>query len=244
MLNNFLRNDGKNIIFTGYYMEIYIPETYFETTVAEIEGSTVKTFGIVQCMVRDKNDKIIVNETLNLPTNIVLNFSDIYKTKINLYGYEGSEAETYRVLKLYNNDVVMANAVNKNSRNSEKFVKLMIAGKIKNIDYDKLLQLWHKNLTMNSVNLNVPSTILELIISETYRNPRDPNEKFSKYINRNPKVSRIHYRSANVREICSRNSTFSAITFEDFDRMMTSSLNMNKYNKNQVESPIEKVIKM
>ena len=120
----------------------------------------------------------------------------------------------------------------------------MCAGKIKNIPYDKLLDVWQKNLELNDVNLGVPSSILELIISEIYRNPKNPNEKFSKYINENPKAHKMFYRASNIREICSRNSTFAALTFEDFDTMVTASLNMNKYNKKQVESPIEKVLKM
>ena len=244
MISNFLKDNGENIIFTGYYMEIYIPETFFTTKLAEIEGTLVKTFGLLPCRIKDKNDKIIVNHTLNMPTTIILHFNDIYKTKINLYEFEGSEPDSYRVLKFYNNDIVMSNVVHKDSSNAELFMKLMCGGKIKNVPYDKILDIWQKNLDLNGVNLGVPSSILELIMAEIYRNPKNPNEKFSKYINNKPDVSKTLYRASNIREICSRNSTFTALTFEDFDTMMTASLNMNKYNKKQVESPIEKVIKM
>lgn len=241
MLSTFLKDDGENIIFTGYYMEIYIPESYFPK-LAQIEGSLVKTFGLLPCIIKDKNDKVIMQKTLNLPTTIILHFSDIYKTKVNLY--ENDEPTSYRVLKYYNNDVVMSNVVQKDSTNAELFFGLMSDGKIKNIPYDKLLVIWQKNLDLNGVNLGVPSSILELIMAEIYRNPKNPNEKFSKFINSDTSVSKTHYRASNIREICSRNSTFTALTFEDFDTMMTASLNMNKYNKKQVESPIEKVIKM
>ena len=244
MLKNFLKDDGENIIFTGYYMEIYIPETYFSTKMAEIEGTLVKTFGLLTCIVKDKNDKVIVNSTMNMPTTIILHFNDIYRTKTNLYNYESSEPDSYRVLKYYTNNVVMSNVVQKDSSNAELFMKLICAGKIKNVPYDKIIDIWQKNLDLNGVNLGVPSSILELIVAEIYRNPKNPNEKFSKYINNNPSASKIFYRASNIREICSRNSTFTALTFEDFDTMMTASLNMNKYNKKQVESPIEKVIKM
>jgi hypothetical protein len=182
-----------------------------------------------------------MKNTLNLPTTIILHFSDIYKATVNLYD---DEPISYRVLKYYNNDIVMSNVVQKDSTNAEVFFGLMSSGKIKNIPYDKLLQIWQKNLDLNGVNLGVPSSILELIMAEIYRNPKNPNEKFSKFINNNPNASKTDYRASNIREICSRNSTFTALTFEDFDTMMTASLNMNKYNKKQVESPIEKVIKM
>lgn len=244
MINNFLKDDGENIVFIGHYMEIYIPESYFTTKLAEIEGALVKTFGLLPCIIKDKNDKIIVRETLNIPTTIILHFNDIYTTKTNPYTFEGSEPDTYRVLKFYKNDVIMLNTVQKNSTNAELFMNQMCSGKIKNVSYDKILDIWQKNLELNGINLGVPSSILEIIIAEIYRNPKNPNEKFSKYINASPKAPRSNYRSSNIREICSRNSTFAAITFEDFDTMMTASLNMNKYDKKQVESPIEKVIKM
>lgn len=244
MIRNFLKDDGENIIFTGYYMEIYIPETYFLTKLAEIEGTLVKTFGLLPCVIKDKNDKVLVKHTMNMPTTIILHFNDIYKTKINLYESEESEPDSYRVLRFYNNDVVMSNVVQKDSGNAETFMSLMCGGKIRNVPYNKMIDIWQKNLDLNGVNLGVPSSILELIVAEIYRNPKNPNEKFSKYVNDNPNVSKTDYRASNIREICSRNSTFAALTFEDFDMMMTASLNMNKYNKKQVESPIEKVIKM
>ena len=244
MLKNFLKDNGENIIFTGYYMEIYIPESYFSTGMAVIEGTVIKTFGLLNCIVKDKNDKVILSSMMNLPTNIILHFNDIYRTKINLYNAKNSEPESYRVLKYYNNDIIMANVVQKDSESAEDFVKLIFGGKMINIPYDKLLSIWQKNLDLNGVNLGVPSSILELILAEIYRNPTNPNEKFSKYLNNNPTASKTYYRASNIREICSRNSTFAALTFEDFDSMMTASLNMNRYNKKQVESPIEKVIKM
>lgn len=244
MLSNFLKDDGENIIFTGHYMEIYVPETYFATKLAEIDGSLIKVFGLLECAVFDNKDKKLLQETLNLPTTIVLYFNDMYTAKLNLYPkIENVEPVTYRVLKFYKNNTIMSNVIQKDSTNVELFVNLMCAGKIKGIPYNKILTLWQKNLELNDVNLGVPSSVLEIIISEIYRNAKNPNEKFSKYSQKNPKDV-YNYRASNIREICSRNSTFSALTFEDFDMMLTASLNMTKYDKKQVDSPIEQVIKM
>ena len=244
MLSNFLKDDGDNIIFTGHYMEIYVPESYFATKLAEIEGSVINVFGVLECAVFDSKDKKIIQETLNLPTTIVLHFNDMYISKLNLYPkLDNSEPMNYHVLKFYKNNIVMSNVIQRDSTNVELFVNLICGGKIKGIPYDKILTVWQKNLELNNVNLGVPSSILEIIISEIYRNAKNPNEKFSKYIQKNPK-DMYNYRASNIREICSRNSTFSALTFEDFDMMLTSSLNMTNYNKKQVDSPIEQVIKM
>jgi len=244
MVNMFFKDDGNNIVFTGHHMKVYVPESYFGIKLAEIEGSLLKVFGLLEYKVYDEKDRMIRQSTMNLPTMIVLHFNDIETTKETLYAVEGAEPEVYRTLTYYKNDIIMSNVIQKDSSNVELFVNLMTAGRIKNVPYNKILNIWQRNLELNGIDLGVPSSILEVIISEIYRNPKNPNEKFCKFITKNPKESQYYYRASNIREICSRNSTFSALTFEDFDSMLTASLNMNKYNKKQVESPIEKVIKM
>ena len=105
MLSNFLKDDGDNIIFTGHYMEIYVPESYFTTKLAEIEGSVINVFGLLECAVFDSKDKKILQETLNLPTTIVLYFNDMYISKLNLYPkLDNSEPVNYHVLKFYKNN--------------------------------------------------------------------------------------------------------------------------------------------
>ena len=54
----------------------------------------------------------------------------------------------------------------------------------------------------------------------------------------------LDYLPSNVREICARNSTFAALTFEDFDAMLTASVNINNYKRAETVSPIEKIIKI
>ena len=51
------------------------------------------------------------------------------------------------------------------------------------------------------------------------------------------------YATSNMREICAQNSTFAAITYEDMDSMLITSLNRSKLKKAQVESPLERIIK-
>ena len=49
---------------------------------------------------------------------------------------------------------------------------------------------------------------------------------------------------ASIRQICQYTSTFTAVTFEDLDSMVTTSLNRERENIPETESPIEKIIKM
>lgn len=246
MLSNFLKDDGTNIIFIGNCMEIYIPEFYFDRQIAAIEGTVLKSFGVLPCAVFDSKMKELNSYMLNLPTTIMFYFNDISDDKKVLRkGLKSAEPEPCKVLRYYKNEPIMPNTFQKNSSNVQMFfIDLLCAGKFNLVPYDKLLDVWNKNLELNDSRLGLTSTAMEVILSEIYRNNENPNEKFSQAIAKNPKISMYDYRSSNIREICSRTSTFAALTFEDMDSMITSSLNMKNYNKKQVESPLEKILKM
>lgn len=245
MLNKYLSSDGKNFIFNGYYMEIYIPQTYFETRIAENQGSSIRTFGLLNARVFDKNMKELFTELINLPTMIFLFPNEIESRTMSVVKIAHDEPRKYQVAKFYKGDTVMPVDIQKDSSNVEMFLNLMCGGKIEpTVPYNRLLDVWEKNLELNGTRLNVPSTILGIIIAEIYRDRNNANTKYSNVLGKNPKASQYDYRAINIREICARNSTFAAISFEDMDAMITSSLNMKNYNKKQVESPIEKIIYM
>ena len=57
-------------------------------------------------------------------------------------------------------------------------------------------------------------------------------------------ISQFDYQTASIRQICQYTSTFTALTFEDIDSMITTSLNRSRNKGNEVDSPIERIIKM
>ncbi len=245
MLTSNLKNDGENIVFTGEYMEAYIPEFYFESNLAEEVGSRISLLGLFNVRVFNNKNTPGKLETVNLPTMIQSFPSEVVKQQIQLIPGEDDEVSSYYVAKYYKGDVFTESTIVQDAINAELFLKILTRGKLpKTIPYSKLLKVWQKNLSMSGVNLGVSSTILEIIISEIYRNKKKPEEKFAKAIGKNPKESEYGYRPADFREVCARNSTFAALTFEDKDQMIVSSININRYNKEESESPIEKIIKM
>jgi hypothetical protein len=184
-------------------------------------------------------------ETFNAPTMIYIYPTDIESKQLQLIEGADGQLETYQVCKFYKGGKIMPNKIPQDSANIELFIGLLFSGNVPpTIPYGQVVQIWHKNLQLNGQKLGVTSTILEIIISEIYRNKKKPEETFAKTIGKDPSVSEYAYSTANIREICARNSTFAALTFEDLDSMITSSLNINKYNKQETQSPIEKIIKM
>lgn len=245
MIKTFLKNDGDNIIFTGHYMEFYIPKFYFKGKLGEDQGTQLKVFGIFNARLFDTKDKPMAIETFNVPTMILITPSEIEEQELQLIPGEEGGVEKYVVAKFFKGNKVMSSNIPQDASNVELFLDILTRGKLpRTIPYSQVLQIWQKNLSLNGVKLGVTSTVLEIIISEIYRNKKKPEETFAKFAGKDAKASEFAYKPANIREVCSRNSTFSALTFEDMDQMITSSLNINKYKKQETDSPIEKIIKM
>lgn len=242
-VKKYFKIQGDNIEFTGEYLEVYVPLRFEESGLYEDLGDSVEVIGVLNLRVFEKN-KPGKLKTLNLPTTINMYPSEKTRQKLKLLA-EREEDDSYIVLKFFKGDVLTNKSTRIDSTNVERFLGMITSGKIPNtIAYSSIIKLWHKNLQLNSVSLGVPSNVLELLITEIYRYKKDPALTFGSVRGKNPAISDYDYRAANMRETCSRSSVFAAVTFEDMDAMLTSSINMTNYNKKQTISPIEKIIKM
>lgn len=229
------------IFFTGNYLEIYVPKDFIDRGIAEDIGNSFNVFGLVHLKTFDSKGNPGVLETLNLPTMLTTYPSDKEERTMVLENIENR----YLVLKFYKGDKIMNSQGRQDSINCEIFMNLLLAGKLPStIDYSKIKPLWDKNLSMNGVSFGVPATTLSVILSEVYRCKEKPELKYAKVVGKNFTKVQLNYITSNIREICARNSTFAALTFEDFDAMLTSSLNINKYKRGESISPVEKIIKM
>lgn len=240
---NFLKPVGDTYKFIGEELRVYIPEDYFEKRLANDTGGYVSVFGLLETEMF-KGGKSQGVEVLNMPTMIEIFPSALEPETLSLTGKDGDKTR-YSVAIFYNGDSFTNINVRQDSTNVELFFKMMTGGKVLSaVPYDQLLNVWQKNLSMNGINLGVPSTVLEIIIREIYRDPTNPEYTFSNLYNRDPKIDQKSYRSANIREVCARNSNFAAMTFEDMDQMINSSINTTTFKKSQTVSPVEKIIKM
>lgn len=238
-----LGTDGKNIILNDKYMEIYIPEFFFkkEYNFAEDLGDFYDVFGIIN--VAFGTGGAMSMDTLNIPSKIKLNAYEVEYRNVFLPGYGNTDC---RVLKYYEKNQICKNFIIQDSLNAQMFLNSVIYGKLPNtIPYSKSIQIWHKNQQMNSVNFGVPSIIQEVVLRVMYRNKDNIAEPFSKVIGLGDKrVSDYDYKMIGVRQVCQYASTFSGITFEDFDSMVTTSVNREREHKKENESPVEALFKM
>ena len=232
---------GDDIVLEAPYCEFYIPLMFFDPTknFAYDYNTYVKTLGIFNVGIFS-NGKLTKMKTLNLPTFIDVNVHDSEVREITM---SNGEITPCKVIKYLKGAKVMKAALFQDDEASKAYLHFLLSGKVPTIiPYSKQLKVWKKNQDLNGVNFGVSSLYLELVLSVINRNPKDLSQKFSRAVGENG-VGDYDYKYASVRQICQHNSTFTALTFEDMDSMITSSLNRTRNKSKEQESPIEQIIK-
>jgi len=247
MIDNFnFQEKDDQVIFTGAYMEVYVPRFYFDNGISVLIGDKIETLGIFNFKVFSSEEKKNKAElhTFKFPSFILTEpTSTNYQEIQDLI--EESDDKSFAVLKYYKNDIFIDNInVTKKSEYTQLFINLLHSGKLPNtIPYDEILGLEMESTNFNGVNLNVPATVMELIISEIYRDKKDLTKPFRFKAGKSGKVSMYDYKPINIKQISTFNSTFTGVTFEDIDYNLTASVNKTRYKKKEAISPIEKTIK-
>lgn len=239
---NVIKKDGF-IVLNCPYAEFYVPKQYTESGLAEDNGETFNAFGLMYIRTFSANEKPNEYEILKIPNMISFFPNDKENRKITI---GNDKEEDYIVLKFFKGDKLFQEKIRCDSATPENFLNMVLGGKIpKNIPYDKVLEIFLKVFEQNKVKLPVPSIMLEMILSEVYRYKNEPSLKYGQYLSKNfdPNKKQLEYSMANVRSICANNSSFAGVSFENFDEMITSAINTNKYNRKETKSPLEEVIK-
>lgn len=242
---SYFKSDNKYIYLDTSYAEFYIPLYYFEASgdVAIDMGDIIKALGIFEVGFFE-NGKLKEMKTFNLPTWTEFFVYDSEDRDVPLPGNNGNTTPC-RVVKYLKGQKIMNAAVIEDSSNAETFLNFIIRGKLPTfLKYEDAIKIWRKNQELNSVHLGVPSVIQELVLSNSYRYKGDQNKKFSHVIGKDTSISQYDYIMNNIRQICQYTSTFTALTFEDLDSMVTTSLNRTRLKTDETESPLEDLIKL
>ena len=239
----FKLDKDNNVLLDADYCEFYIPKYYFESTkkFAQDYTDTIQCIGIFNVGIF-QNGKLVDIKNLNNPNMMKL---FVYESEWRDVAINGEKPEPCKVLKYLKNQVVFSGNHIESLANAEMFLSFIVGGCLpKNIPYTKVLQMWRKNMELNHVNYGVCSAVLEMILAVCFRCKDHPEYKFAKQFGKSDTVSEYDYTTASIRQICQYASTFTSIIFEDFDSMVTASINRAREGKEEAESPLESIIKM
>ena len=234
------KDDGTYLVATEVF-EIYIPMDFYDAKLVEDLGPVTNLFGLVPVGIY-KNGTMVGFDTLNIPS---WNKYNVYTTDNRMIDLPGLGKTPCKVLKyLPGHQICLSNMI-QDSVNAQMFLKQITYGKVPTtIPYNQALNVWRKNQKLNAVNFGVPSVIQEVVLSCCYRYKKDPSKKFATVYGRNPAMDQYAYEMAGIRRICQVTSTFTGITFESFDDMVTTSINRARENGTETESPLEALFKL
>jgi len=225
-------------IYAKEYLEIYIPEDYFNDKFAVNRGTSIETIGIlyIRAFPDGKGDLI---KLLNIPTAIDVMLYDSSDDEIKVHG----RTIKVMVLKYLKDSYVLHQTIQKGREVAGIFLNSLLMGKLPStLEYSKIIDIWWKNLELSDVSFKVPSKIFEMIIANIYRNPNNTKERFGQYYGRQTNPNGYNYKTGNVRDVVEELSTFSGMVFEDINRMITTGINNSIEGTEENVSPLEKII--
>lgn len=238
-LPSFLREDHQKLIFNDKDRELvaYIPEKFFERSIATVIGEYIELLGIFNYTVQDlKTGKNIGLKTFRFPTIFTTMPSITEKVK-DVQLIKDSDPMDYRILRYrYDDEFVVSTDVIQSIANVEKCVNLFyVLGFIPNtIPYDQLHEYIMDNMSLNGNSYGVNAQMFGFTISELCRSKKYPTIPF-----RLSGSSNMHdYKSMSIKNISKLISPYTAIISEDFDESMLYAI----MNDNPKDTPLEEIL--
>lgn len=235
-MNILYAKDAK--FFCSDYTEIYIPKAYFEDGMAENNGDSMETFGVVYVRAYPNGSEGKLNI---MKTPVMINLM-VYEYKEESITVKERSIDVV-TLKYPKDSYVMRQSVTKGREVAEKFMNMILNGKLPHtLNYPDIIELWWKNLEMSGVNFKVPSKIYEMIIAVIYRNSDNKKKRFGQWYGSQLNPSGYGYATSNVRAVVRDQSTFGGMVFEDMGTMITNGINNAESGFEEPKSPLEKII--
>lgn len=228
--------DGK--IYCNDYMEIYIPNEFFEEGIASNKGASIETLGLLYTRAFTNGEPGPIR-FLNIPA--IINVM-VYEFKQEVIEVSGRKISVM-TLEYLKDAYVLHQTVTKGREVAESFLEMILNGKLpKTLDYRKVINLWWRNLEISGVSFKVPSKIYEMIIATAYRNPHNQKERYGQLFGKQTNPSGFDYKTGNVRSVVKELSTFSGMVFEDIGTMISNGISNAIDGVEEPVSPLEKII--
>lgn len=229
--------------FIGNTCEIYLPTYFFDKTndkaLAAVVGDKIKTIGIF-CF---KVDGTMYE--LQLPLQFEFQFSDVDKKRLKL-SQKIPEME-FQVYTLHNGDAFVYDILHRKNVDDFKFFMNKLIENAKMPAYvsyaDALTMYLNAMMSTEVTGLGVDSVTIEFLLSELYRNKKQMRDPFRLAFNGN---NEYDYKMVRITKVPQLTSTFTAISGEDIDTQIISSVASArdpKMKDKDKESPMEKIIK-
>lgn len=235
----YVSKTNNKLIYTAKDGEIlyYIPEDYFDLSLAEIVGEYVEVMGIFCYVYIDGSGKSDHVKHFKNPTMVKCKPSKI--DKIRNFRIETTPTPSdYRVLHFFTGaELLSETAVPMEIDKVEKFVNMLRQGHLPNyIPYNEIQDYMIMNAKLNDFNYQVSNQIIGMLISELYRDASD----YSRPYRLTDMQDMMHYKALSIEKVPKYISAYTAITSENPDEAIASAM-VNKGTE-ATHSPLEKIM--
>jgi hypothetical protein len=248
MSHSFLKEDviglRHQITFAGNQMKIYIPDSYLEedSVFAKVLGNKIETIGMFWFEVDGKKYE------LTLPIKMQFEYSEEERFKGKISPLLPSDS--YHVFILKKGDAFLYDKAHVRQLTDLETMLLRIIdqGKMpRTVGYSESILILMKLLIASGVNsgIDVSSAVLEIMLSELYRNKHNPSEPFRKLItDTRTHASDYDFRMVRMTKVPQLNSTFNSLLGEDTFNQLANCVVRNREGLKDRPSPMEKLLKM
>ena len=234
-----------SVITTCPYMQVVLPQKYFDHNICEFVGSNVNTFGMFEVRVFRSDD--IENER---PEKFFFKFKGMFLTspssvteeKVKVVTDEGEITETNVILEYTEGSTFITSTIVKSDPDvAKRMLDFMTLGYLPNIiDYGDIASYWTEVNTANGINLSEMSlSSIELIVSELCRDPDDYSRAFRKRLRDKPTTSKRDWKMLSTKYIPRYTSVFASLTSGDLKGNLVSMISKERSGKKQYDTPLE-----
>lgn len=234
----------------AYAVELYLPYDYLEKAYRglnyyEVAGTKVRFFCVgnmrfFESQKEMENPNKIPTHVIGVPMIVTSVPSEIDTRDVVLT--PGTQPRKTIVLTFYRNDVFIENMNCLQSSNNVMILLNRIeSGKLDHVLPDEAAQMLQDVQTMNKAKLRIPSEEEEMLIAERYRDPSNHMKKARMHEGEIKSPDELV--SLNMRQEAQTATTYQAITHEDINTSLISSI--NRFDKGIVDEPtiMERVVR-
>ena len=230
------------ITFIGKEMKIYLPINYLEddSVFGKRLGNKIETVGLFWFSVDGKFYEMAMPIKMQFEYQEESTFSGKLKPELlslhyNVFTLRSGDAFCYNIF--HQIDI-------KDLENM--LLKVIDNGKMpQTISYNESLEIMLKLFIAGGVNtkLGVASAIVEIVLSEMYRNKYNVSEPFRKLLNSSKTASEYDFKLVRMNRLSGLNSIFNSIIGEYSYQQIANSIVRNREKIVDRPSPMEKLLK-
>jgi hypothetical protein len=221
-----------NKVIAKKYIRVIISKQMFEDELAEVIDTDIQTLGFFVMRVSDDASFAKYKDyQVNLPVVIKIN------------AFNATDDSEGKYVTFEPEDVIIESTTYfKRVDSVNKFLNYLIAAKINVNSPEELIGLFSKNAQMNDTRVASQPVVIEAITSELVRWDKDETKPLRLAL-KDKSVSPKDFKLISIKEISRVTSVFNAISFEDINKSLQSAVIMSRGEKDQIISPVEKILK-